>query len=571
MVGRNDWENLMNNNHFLMKALSNQNLKRPAMDRFFSSSESGAKVPLFPVSLRLVQAMADDVDALRLVIEIIQREMFKNGFEIIPKYKYKCKNPECEKEYKTKPIDMEEDDDVEVSKGMVEGDVKDEKLKCDVCGKTEFSQPSPQGRKKLQDLLDKPQNDNNQKLEPIAKMFERDLDVFDNAYLLLLYDYSFDSAGEITGKTLKEMLTISPISVEMIGNMQGRLGIDDQGQEHYTCVRHRTEQFTRRPSEEKPRCNRCKRALIRAVMCVNNARTGGLDGSKLYYGLKEMIFLPGKYKPGLLYGYSPVFSIWSKCESLKFMDDYVRQYFDRKRPPRSLLLIGTKNTTTAHKAWDQLKAKAAEDPYDLHPLMVESDRGGRNMIQHVDLTGSLAELQFIEVRAEFKRAVGAMYGILPLFGGDVPNGWSNDSESMAITNRAIKWGQRELRLGLFDPLCKLLEVDDWILQLKESEETDILREQQIEAAKVANAQGMKSIGFQPRINSEGDFVYSSKPMDEGMIGDQGGLGIPKEDGGMKEEEMTDFEGERLSPRPSDQGGTLQGTPASGPGTSLSRK
>ena len=53
---------------------------------------------------------------------------------------------------------------------------------------------------------------------------------------------------------------------------------------------------------------------------------------------------------------------------------------------------------TFKKSWDALETKSREDPYAIHPVMVESERGGRNMAQWINLTGSLSELEFIELR-----------------------------------------------------------------------------------------------------------------------------------------------------------------------------
>jgi hypothetical protein len=49
----------------------------------------------------MIYELSDNVDALRISIETINREMFKNGFEVVEKYKYKCNN--CGKEFDGKP------------------------------------------------------------------------------------------------------------------------------------------------------------------------------------------------------------------------------------------------------------------------------------------------------------------------------------------------------------------------------------------------------------------------------------------------------------------------------------
>ena len=568
-MSKHMYESMITNQNLLLKKLrSSQDTERPIVSGVYSSSSSGVKVPIYPIALRRIEVMANDIDALRLMIEVIQSEMFKNGLEVVPDYKYLCKNEKCGKKYMTKPIDTE------LLSSIMKGNVdEDEKLKCDVCGKTDFEQPTPQDRKKLQDLIEHEQNDNGQKIEQVARMFERDLDIFDNAYLVLIYDYEKNTKNKIESQTLHEMVVVSPVNTALIGNMAGQLGIDDLGTAYYVCPFHRSMTVARKKGEDVPRCKICDCETKVAILQIDNG--GGFDGGKgqMYYAIDEVIFKAGKYKPGLMYGYTPIFSIWSKADALKHMDEYIRKYFDKQRPPRSMMFIGTKNIQTTNKAWDQMTEKAKQDPYELNPVLVETEQSGRNMVQMVDLTGSLQELQFIDVRSEFKRAIGAMYGVLPLFSGDLPNGWSQDGLAMAVSNRKMAWGQKVLADSFFDPLTQLLGVKGWKIRLKSGEMTDELRVEQIQAQKINNATAMRNMGFEVMVNAEGEFVFSSKPTQPTMIGGQGGLGGSKDNtqSGFKTEEMTQNEGEPSSPRQSDAGGTSQGSPASGDKTSRSQK
>ena len=109
-VSKVDWENLNVQVQTLTKQLSsnlaNEQLQRPAIDALFRSSDTGAKYPVLPIDIRTLQILADDIDALRLAIEVLIREMFRNGFEVVPSFAYKCANKSCGKEYKTKPTDL---------------------------------------------------------------------------------------------------------------------------------------------------------------------------------------------------------------------------------------------------------------------------------------------------------------------------------------------------------------------------------------------------------------------------------------------------------------------------------
>ena len=53
---------------------------RPSVATPYMSTDTGAKLPIFPFPLIMIYELADNIDALRIPIETINREMFKNGF-----------------------------------------------------------------------------------------------------------------------------------------------------------------------------------------------------------------------------------------------------------------------------------------------------------------------------------------------------------------------------------------------------------------------------------------------------------------------------------------------------------
>ena len=75
---------------------------RPSIAQPYMSTDTGAKLPIFPFPLIMIYELADNIDALRIPIETLNREMFKNGFEVVEKWKYQCNN--CKKEFQYKPL-----------------------------------------------------------------------------------------------------------------------------------------------------------------------------------------------------------------------------------------------------------------------------------------------------------------------------------------------------------------------------------------------------------------------------------------------------------------------------------
>jgi len=561
-----------------------ESTSRPSVAQPYMSTDTGAKLPIFPFPLIMIYELADNIDALRIPIETLNREMFKNGFEIIERFKYKCAN--CSKEFKYKPIQEKElkarsaiegqgaiSNEAQIESETTSEAQTGDKLQCDTCGSTDLKRPIPEHRKILEKLINEPVNGNNQTIEDVARMLERDLEIADNAYMLLLKNYNLDdNTGDINWEEteIKECLRIDPPQVAMIADSDGRIGYDDKRNKVWVCPRfeHRDRRLT------TDRCERCGAEALKAICEVNSVYSIGIPQPKrVVYGEGEIVWRAGKYKPALIYGYSPIYSVWSKAMSLSHMDEYIRKYFDKMRPPRGMLVIASRNYETFRKSWDLLEQKAQEDPYMIHPLLVESDKTGKNLAQWLDFTGSLKELEFIAVRKELRMIIGAIYGVLPLYYGEMPSGWSQEGLQVTITNRAVKWGQDILYKSFFKKIGEILGVNDWDLKLKAGEENDKLMELQTDAAELANMQQLQAMGFEIARTHTGDFkvskdpVFSTKEMLEMQMGG-GQIGEGQE---KRDPERTRFQGEPQVPRSSDIGGIGQGSPSSGKGTSMSKK
>ena len=579
---------------------------RPAVMQPYMATDTGAKLPIFPFPLIMIYELSDNVDALRISIETINREMFKNGFEVVEKYKYRCNN--CGKEFDGKPsrddaFDRKEgppgDSDLDKAPfkklshankilhkaetpGLKESNTPPE---CDDCGSDDISRPKPENRKILQSLYTCFVNNNDQTIEDVGRMIERDLEVADNAYLLLLKNYYInDTTGKIDKKKtkIKELLRIDPPQVAMIADSDGRVGFDDKRNAVYVCPRfeHRDKRLS------KPKCDRCGAEALKALLEVSSVYSVGVPQPKrVIYAIGEVIWVAGKYKPGLIYGFSPIYALWSKVMSLSHMDEYIRKYFDKMRPPRGLLVIASRNYETFRKSWSTLEQRATEDPYMIHPLLVESDKGGTGQAaQWIDFTGSLKELQFVDIRRELRQIIGAAFGVLPLYFGELPSGWANEGMQVTITNRHVKWSQDFLKTHIFDRLAKELMVDDWSLKLREGEEADELRDLEIKAQEIQNNATLQQMGFDVKRTHTGDWVVGKEPTFEQVMlpqmaaaEQQAELGIEAmeaDPGGQKQGRgaSTTGNGERtqgakqggpMNKRPSDPGGAGQGSPTAG--------
>ncbi len=617
---------------------------RPGNPLPYMSTDTGAKVPLYPIPLIRLFEISNHVPDVKTVLNVIQREMFKNDFDIQPKFNYKCKT--CGKEFDAKPLEqldalhMEDEEGGDEEGGGEEQDMggdmekafppgggggnappnapaggkdmppgggmppemqgmmqepkpkeyKEPEMQCDICetkGEDNFAKPNPYEREVLQGLFDNSVNANNQNIEHLIRQYEYDLDVSDNAYCLILKDYYLkpisndpDGAKLIVDEEkteISEFLRIHPAQVAFIADSDGRIGYDDNRNRVYVCpdFRHRNQKIT------KPVCPDCGAKTLPALVEANTLLSAGItQPKKVVYAAGEIIWSSGKHTPDMMYGYSPLISVWKKAMALFHMDEYVLKYFDKQRPPRSLLVINSRNAESVKQFWEKQRQGSREDPMMPRPLLVENEKGGaKNAVELIDLVGKLQDIQFIEIREEFRQAIFAAYGLPPFVFGKVDKGgFGGANMQMTQVNRTTQANQLFLKKEFIDPLTRIMGIMDWEIIINKGEDTDKLRDEQLRAQKIDNASKLfNELGIPIWLDGNGDPQSAQVPdprfIDKVLGGgmEMGGDQPGGKDGAKKKrkgsdsakpntEEDTKFEGEIHNKRPSDVGGSAQGDP-----------
>lgn len=547
----------------------------------YYNAGNGSKIPFSRLAPWRIYRLAYDVAELRSVIEHIQRELFKHGLEVVPNYRYKCK--ECGKEFKIEPVKSF----TPIDKIREE---QDNDLKCDVCGSEgKFDKPNPKNRLILQSLLDNPVNNNRQNLFLVSRKYERDLDIMDNAYVAITRKYEVEilstptKAGatrrvivEKNIETLNEILRIHPVHATMLSNSDGDLGVDDGGNYKWICpdYRHRDKYL------DAPVCDivGCGLEAFTAVLETNAFPYGvpAQNTKKSRYAEHELIRTAGKFDPDLLYGNSPINAIWKKAMSLFYQDEYVWKYFDKDRPPKTFLFIGSSNYESVKAFWERQKGGAREEPHLPRIFLLDEDDISKK-IQKIDVTPNFQELELLGLRKELRQIIGGIYGFQPISMGDPGGGGTSSGGSkggsamiqLTLTNRAVKTYQMFLNDYFFKPISNAVGVNDWNIVIIEPEEIDEMREEQVKAIKLKNAQMLEAMSYDTHFDADGNLVHSSFPNPEKMKASMG-LGSNIKNGNSEkvgdpkvtQDKATNFEGEGLDQRPSDVGGDHGGAPTS---------
>ena len=552
---------------------------RPANPLATISTDTGAKLPMTHVPRMQIFQMCDVIGDLKAVIDLFQREVFKNGWEAKPRFEYKCKN--CGEEYDDKPIKF-----IDPLKDL-ESKPAEPKFKCERCekeGEKWFRRPNPYEGEVVRNVMKNPVNANHQTLLSLAKEFERFLDIDDNAFCVALKHYNIvplDRPDEYGAKfvvdekttEIAEFLNIHPVMVGFIADAEARIGYDDNSQKVFVCPRydHRDKKLP------DPVCPLCKTRALQAIVEVNSVYSMGVTNPKtVFYTMDELIWVAGKRYPNPLYGYSPILAIHRKAMALYYIDEYIMKYYDKERPARNLLVINSKNWSGVKTTWDKLRRGAERDPHMPRPLLVDNDKGGaRNAAQLIDLIGSLKDLEVADMRMQLLQSIYTTYGVPPFVFGEVSKGGFGGANMQVISlNRTLKESQEFLEDNFFDQILRIMGVEDWRIHLKPAEEMDELRKAQLEGQHIANASKMHlDLGYDTSLDGHGKPKYSQAPNPmflRNQIAMNGSAGSEKKgDAGKHKnpspgtESATNFGGEPAKNNPSDVGGSGQGSPSSG--------
>lgn len=450
-------------------------IKKARPVRGWGNSSVKTSEVLFPTAmLGELYDWSDYNDTYRTIKYAIQRELFRNGAEWKPNFVSKCSS--CSKEYKSKIGE------------------------CSCGGKT--FEPDEKQRERFEKFIKKA-NGNGHSLLEVYEQCEPDLEVLDNAYILAIKKYSFNDRGEIVGGEVIEIIRADPLYMRKIIDRQGRMGYDfNTSNLVLVCPVHRSY------PQSSEICSECGKKTYPA-----HFRTWNVD-SQAYYVAGECIHLT-KYTKTLFYGFPPAITILPKVQTLMAMDELMKRYYYGQKMPKGLAAVSTNNVASMEKEWEVFLDRAKKDPYGIYPMFIPNDgKGSSELVKYIDFARSCEEMQYIETRTELKQTIGAFFGVMPIFQGDLSTsaGLNNEGLTITVTTRAIESGQKVFNEVATPFLLRQFGVEDWNYVIKPPEERDQIAELQREAQEIANAQAMQSLGFNIERTPDGKFKYSDKPL-----------------------------------------------------------
>lgn len=401
-------------------------------------------------------------------------------------------------------------------------------------------------------------NANDQTLIDVLKELEEDSMTYDDAWLGCQFEYEVDRrSGLVTAKYAKEFFRLHPWDMRMMVDQRNRLGRDTMGNRVYFSITDRESIITETEAKAKNYRDHNGVQLFPAFYKFTVSGTQG--NGNVYYAPWEVKHT-SYYARTLTYSSCPpLMAVWMKVWTLIKMDEYVMQYYALQRPPKFFLVFNTTNGAALEKEYNAMLQRAAANPH-LPGILANESSENTGGVQTVDLMRSLEEMQFTDTRDEFRKQIGAVYGVMPIFHADVETsgGLNKETIQITVTNREMEHAQAHHNETNLYFVTKCIGAFDFRIELEPNEEQDEVAEESRLAMKIQNAQAMLSLGLTVHYDKEtGEFSFSGQPraaqQPMGLPGQPGQPGEGKGGFGMKPEEPP-------QPPGGEAGGPVGGSP-----------
>ena len=351
----------------------------------------------------------------------------------------------------------------------------------------------PEQRKQVETLLRDPTNGSADiNGTEFFKAMIRQLEVFDDCWISLVYDRLASEDGSVSGKVVKE------------------LWVEDA--KH---MRFHVDEFGRFVEEEK--FDPVTREFMEGTV---NPETGveleymayyyESEDGKIPFARDEIIHFNKYSANARLYGQSPIIGLSKKIETALAIENFQNKIYRLERPPKGFLDVPGHDEESLNRLGEYIAEETRRNP-NFVPIL--SSRDGGNTAKFVPVMPNMDELMMLPYMDRINNDINASYGVMPLVVGQMQGvgGLNSEGEQITIFDRTIRETQQCLEMGFLKPLLKLMEIDTWKIRfndINERDETKYLNNMNLKAQILTQ---MQNVGVEMDLDDEGNLVLPQQP------------------------------------------------------------
>ncbi len=319
------------------------------------------------------------------------------------------------------------------------------------------------------------------------KAMIRQLEVFDDCWVSIVYDRVIDSNGEETGKVVKELWVEDAKHMRFYVDGYGKFMDDkmfDPLTREFMGGTHNKDTGTK---------------------LVPMAYFYDVDGDQIPFARDEVIHFNKYSSTARLYGQSPIIGLSKKIETALAIENLQNKVYRLERPPKGFLDIPGHNEDSLNRLGEYIAEETRRNP-NFIPII--SSQEGTNTAKFVSIMPNFDELMMLPYMERINNDINAAYGVMPLVVGDMSGvgGLNSEGEQITIFDRTIRETQRCIELGLIKPLLRLMGIKTWTVRfhdINERNETQYLNNMNLKAQIITQFQNS---GIDVDLGEDGELV-----------------------------------------------------------------
>ena len=344
----------------------------------------------------------------------------------------------------------------------------------------------PEQRKQVESLLRNPTNGSADiNGTEFFKAMIRQLEVFDDCWVSVVYDRLASEDGSVSGKIVKELW------VEDAKHM--RFHVDEYGR------------FL-----EEDKFDPVSREFMKGTV---NPETGveleymayyyGSEDGKIPFARDEIIHFNKYSANARLYGQSPIIGLSKKIETALAIESFQNKIYRLERPPKGFLDVPGHDEESLNRLGEYIAEETRRNP-NFIPIL--SSRDASTTAKFVPVMPNMDELMMLPYMDRINNDINGAYGVMPLVVCQLAGvgGLNSEGEQITIFDRTIRETQQCVEMGFLKPLLKLMQVDTWKIRfndINEKDETKYLNNMNLKAQILTQ---MQNVGVEMDLDSEGN-------------------------------------------------------------------
>ena len=349
--------------------------------------------------------------------------------------------------------------------------------------------PSEIQKEVLEKLLEDPSaGDSDISGMEFIKAMVRQVEIYDDCWVSVVYDYVRDESGELVGKQVKQ------------------LWIEDAKK-----MRFMTDRFGR--FQDLMRMNPITRKTTNELFDPDDGTTTvpvayvfeDDEEGEIPFARDEIIHFNKYSSSARLYGQSPILGLARKIETGLAIERYQNKIYRLERPPKGFLDIPNVDEKGLTRLGEYIAEETKRNP-NFVPIISsgESSSGAR----FVPVMPNMSELEMLPYLDKINSDINSAYGVMPLAVGDTTGigGLNAEGEQITMMDRTIMETQECIELGFGNKLLEIMKITDYEFRFEEiNEENEQIKLQNL-SLKADIITKFQAVGIELDLDPDGEII-----------------------------------------------------------------